>query len=328
MLESQGPQVEPIQAFSGTLSQAPQRPSVDRSPKRESKRVDFKERVDLNKAEDWCEIIKDIVAMANSGGGSILLGIKDDGAPSGWNPASVLAKDPAQVVDKIAKYTGEQFSDFEILPFQRDGYQMAQIRIAGVATPLVFVQPGAYESAPRRQKTAFARGTVYFRHGAKSEPANSRDLREFVEREVERTRRSWLGNIRKVVKAPLGAHVNVNVTPAAASRGELPAAPVMLVDDPNAPVFGKLNPDDTHPYRPKEVVENVNQRLAGRKTVIPFDIQCVRQAHQIDEGKPRFFHRSKFVSPQYSDAFVDWIAGEFDKDGEFFAKARAACKSR
>ena len=38
----------------------------------------------------------------------ILLGIKDDGTPSGWNPANALGSD-AQVVDKIAKYTGEQF---------------------------------------------------------------------------------------------------------------------------------------------------------------------------------------------------------------------------
>jgi hypothetical protein len=82
----------------------------DRSPKKESKRVDFKEVLDLGKAEDWCEIIKDIVAMANSGGGSILLGVRNDGTTSGWNPITVLAVDPAQVVDKIAKYTGEQFS--------------------------------------------------------------------------------------------------------------------------------------------------------------------------------------------------------------------------
>jgi len=49
---------------------------------KESKHTDFKGRFDTSKAEDWCEIVKDIVAMANSGGGSIVAGIDDDGTPS------------------------------------------------------------------------------------------------------------------------------------------------------------------------------------------------------------------------------------------------------
>jgi predicted HTH transcriptional regulator len=113
------------------------RRTIERTPQRESKRVDFKERLDLSRAEDWCEIIKDIAAMANSGGGSILVGVKDDGAPSGWDPLSILGADPAHFVDKIAKYTGEQFSEFEIVATRRDHRQIAEIRIAAAETPLV-----------------------------------------------------------------------------------------------------------------------------------------------------------------------------------------------
>jgi len=47
--------------------------------KRESKRIDFKERFDTQAAGEWCEIIKDIVAMANSGGGAILFGTDNIG---------------------------------------------------------------------------------------------------------------------------------------------------------------------------------------------------------------------------------------------------------
>jgi predicted HTH transcriptional regulator len=53
---------------------------------RESTRVEFKEQLDPADGGDWCEVIKDIVAIANSGGGSIVLGIKNDGTPSGWIP--------------------------------------------------------------------------------------------------------------------------------------------------------------------------------------------------------------------------------------------------
>jgi hypothetical protein len=297
----------------------------DRSglPTKESKRIDFKERIDLAKAEDWCEIVKDIVGMANSGGGSIFVGIRDDGSISGWNAEPVLAIDTAQIVDKVAKYTGEQFSGFEIIGIKLGGDEVAEIRISKAATPMVFAQPGTYESAPGKQKTAFARGTVYFRHGAKSEPANSRDLREFVEHEVERSRKAWLGNIRKVVKAPAGSHVSV-IPPINQSHAVVSSATaVRLVDDPSAPAYGKLDPDDTHPHRQKEVVEKLNSHLAGGKRITPFDIQCVRQVHLIDATKPQYYHRAKFASPQYSDAFVDWLLDEFVKDGSFFEKARA-----
>jgi hypothetical protein len=109
---------------------------------------------------------------------------------------------------------------------------------------------------------------------------------------------------------------------------DMHAAAVRLVDDPGAPVFGRLNPDETHPHRQKEVAKKVTERLAERRAVSPFEIQCVRKAHKIDETKPKYFHRSKFTSPQYSDAFIDWIVGEFDKDPEFFDKARAACRNQ
>jgi hypothetical protein len=304
-----------------------ERRAKDGIPKRESKRVDFKGQLDLSKAEDWCEIIKDLCAMANSGGGSILVGLKDDGTSSGWDPSNILATDPAHLVDKIAKYTGEQFSDFEIVPTKHEAAWIADIRIAGVAVPLVFVQPGTYEIAQGKQKTAFSRGTIYFRHGAKSEPANSKDLRDFLEREIGRARRSWLGNIRKVVKAPPGSTVNV-LSPGAPTAVTAAAGAVRLVDDPKAPTFGMLNPDDTHPHRQTEIVVKVNEKLAERKRVTSFDIQCIRKVHQINETKPRYFHRSKFSSPQYSEAFVDWIVASFEKDPTFFDKARASYRDQ
>jgi len=70
--------------------------------KRESKYVDFKERFDVNSSKDWCEIIKDIVAMANSRGGCILIGVKNDGTSSEFDVTNILNLDPAQVTDKIA----------------------------------------------------------------------------------------------------------------------------------------------------------------------------------------------------------------------------------
>jgi len=69
----------------------------------------------------------------------------------------------------------------------------------------------------------------------------------------------------------------------------------------------------------------VNERRAGQTKVNAFDVQCIRQAHRVDENAT-FFYRMKFSSPRYSDAFADWLVTRFSEDAEFFAKARLVCQ--
>ncbi|MDX6400872.1 MAG: hypothetical protein QOF27_1478, partial [Gaiellaceae bacterium] len=42
-----------------------------------------------------------------------------------------------------------------------------------------------------------------------------------------------------------------------------------------------------------------------------------------EDTRPEFVHVPKFGSPQYSDAFVDWLVAEDERDPEFFAGAKA-----
>src|SRR5437588_10308492 len=78
--------------------------------KNESKSVDFKSAFDPDCAADWCELLKDIVAMANSGGGTVLIGVADDGQCTGrLSTFKILQPAPAKTTDKIANSTGRQF---------------------------------------------------------------------------------------------------------------------------------------------------------------------------------------------------------------------------
>jgi predicted HTH transcriptional regulator len=74
---------------------------------KESAKLDFKSAFDPFAAQDWCELIKDIVAMANSGGGLIVFGVNDDGSLTTVDLKQILALDPATIVDKIEKYTNQ-----------------------------------------------------------------------------------------------------------------------------------------------------------------------------------------------------------------------------
>lgn len=286
----------------------------------ESEDVDFKSAFNPSVPEDWLEIIKDIIAMANSGGGIILIGINNDGSPSGYDIDCVLSVDPANVTNKIYKYTDYQFHDFQIKEASKLENKICAFVIGGIDIPLIFTEVGTYQIEGGKQKTAFSKGTLYFRHGAKSEPGTSEDLRRFFERQLERIKKSWLDGIAKIVEAPAGS--KVAVLPPDIKHSSLPQAlPVRIVDDPSAPTYYALKVDDTHPHRQKEVVKLVNERLAGRKTTTSHNIVCIRRVFNI-QTDIKYCYTMNYASARYSSAFVDWIVEQYEKNEQFFDEAK------
>jgi len=295
-----------------------------KTAQKETEDIEFKEKFDINSHQDWCEIIKDIIAIANSGEGCIIFGIKDDATPSGFNITHLLKTDPSKITDQIVKYTGLQFSAFDIQKIKIKGRDVVALIIGRSPFPIVFINPGTYDIGKGKQKMAFAKGTVYFRHGAKSEPGNSQDLQKFIEREIKQERNILFRNIRKVAKAPTDYMVKV-LPPKVVESKSKNAKPIRIVSNPNAPAYRKIAPDKSHPYRLKELVNTLNEKLKGEIEVKSYDIQCVRKIYKID-NKPKYYYKSKFASPQYSDDFVQWIIRQFKKNNSFFNEAKIKCK--
>jgi hypothetical protein len=291
----------------------------------ESSEIDFKAAFDTTAARDWCELIKDIVAMANSGGGLVIVGVNDDGTPATSNLTQLEALDPATVVDKIEKYTGQHLTNVGLSKGSRHGAGVVVFVVPSVPIPIVFTAPGTYDIGGGKQKTAFSKGGVYFRHGAKSEPGTTEDLRLALNRELDRIRSSWLDGITKVVTAPVGATISVLPNEVHLS-GDDGATGVRLVNDDSAPAFKAFRTDLLYPYRQKELVARVNTLLGGLK-VTGHDVHCVRKSHGVD-GQPNFFYKPQFSSPQYSEAYAEWMAAQHKADPEFFKKARDASKKQ
>jgi hypothetical protein len=64
---------------------------------RESRGLDFKEQFNPDVPGEWCRLIKDnIVAIANSGGGWIVVGVKDNGPAVRMVPGAVAADGPRE----------------------------------------------------------------------------------------------------------------------------------------------------------------------------------------------------------------------------------------
>jgi len=281
---------------------------------------DFKSTFDVNAPGDWLEIIKDIVAFANSGGGTILIGVNDDGTPSGAEVEGALGIDPADLTNRIHKYTGTHFHGFEFVECEKEGREICAITVRGRHIPLVFTRVGTYEVSQGKQKAVFSLGTVYFRHGAKSEPGTSDDLRDFLDRELQLIKRSWLDGISKVVEAPAGSRIAI-LPPESQPTGPSGALPVQLTNDPNAPAYYAVPIDTTHPFRQKEVIREVNSRLVGKKAINAHDILCVRRVYSVQKDI-KFCYTQNYASPRYSQAFIDWLVQKYDEDEKFFEKTK------
>jgi EC042_2821-lke REase len=272
--------------------------------RRSSKRVELKDDFGAEPEGEWIELVRDVAAMANSGGGVIVL----DG---------VQELDEERLHEELERYAEPEFDDLQLEQITRNERPATAIVVEGAVNPLVFSRSGRYAG----DHVAFARGGLYFRHGAKSEPATGADVRDFIKRQLDQTRALWLANIRRVMHAP--GHAEIAVVETAERDEEGRPTLIRLTTDPHAPLYGQVDPDQSHPYRQKEVIREVNARLDGRP-VNAFDVLSVRRVYDItEESRPEFVHVPKFGSPQYSDAFVDWIVSEQLRDPEFFARAKA-----
>ncbi len=289
----------------------------------ETTAVDFKATLDVDNKGQWLEVLKDLVALANSGGGLVLIGLDDAGLPTGFDATRVLEYDISRIGDKLRKYTGVHFGGIALRSVPRDQAQLAGIQVSASAVPLVFTADGQYQNEHNQEKFAFRQGSVYFRHGAKSEPGTSEDLRLFLEREIDRVKTSWLGSIRQVVEAPIGSTVTI-LAPAAGAIARPNSVRLVAID--SAEPCKILNPDDTHPFRQTDVMSEVNKRLAGKFSINQSTVQDVRKAHQSD-SRSMFYWKGNHSASQFSQAFVDWIVESYENDPQFFQKAHVAHRS-
>lgn len=287
----------------------------------ETNDVDFKSSFDPGALRDWLELIKDIAAFANTGGGHILVGLNDDGSPSNADVSGLLKIDPADLGNRIHKYMGQHFSGVEFIECEKLDQKVCAIRVSPVRVPIVFTRVGEFELPDAKKKTAFALGTVYFRHSAKSEPGTSEDLRAFLARELEVIRKSWLDGIAKVVEAPTGSRFAV-LPPEGTPTGPSGSLPMHLTTDPGAPAYYAVPLDKTHPHRQKELVREVNTRLAGRRVINSHDVVCIRRVYSV-QNEINFCYTQNFASPRYTQQFVEWIVDQYNTNTFFFEVARS-----
>ena len=288
--------------------------------------MDFKSSFDPTKPGFWCEIVKDLVSFANTRGGVIIFGLDSSGQIANGDCSAAEKTDVASIADQVTKYTDVSIGSLKKFAVTRSCQIFWCISCDSEGILIPFTKPGTYEvldaeQKKKFQKNAFSIGTIYVRHGAKSEPCNRDDLGAWVQRELQGIRDEWLLNIRKVVEAPFGQAVVVTTSPN--GEGNSPTLSARITNDPNAIMVRMPDPKQNWPHRPKDVLRDFKKKFP-QATMNSHDLVAVRYAHEIDENKcPDLMLKTHSSSaPQFSDSFIDWLFGAYSKDSELFVVAR------
>jgi hypothetical protein len=152
--------------------------------------VDFKREYNPKNKENVLGLLKDLVAMANSGGGFILVGLSDDGTPYAGEThiEDFIREDVSVIQNNLEKYLGiKGLIKLEKHTCSKFDSKIIAIEVHEVPYPAVIEKEGAYEDSNKRTKVLFNKGICYFRHGAKSEPASFYDLQQFIDKKIEYT---------------------------------------------------------------------------------------------------------------------------------------------
>jgi hypothetical protein len=282
--------------------------------------VDFKGQFE-DTHECWCGVVKDIVALANSGGGILVFSLNSNGTPSGKDSSELLTCDISTITNKVFKWTNYEFAELETVVVKRATGEYPALIVGETDVPIPFTKRGEWETADKKKKTEFVEGSVYFRHGASSAPATRADFTKWIERYATRERKRLMQGVKKMVDAPRGhvvAPVNVPTHVGISSDGVV----AKLSNDPSAIKIMPKRAADFHPYRGVELRERVNKEIKGPK-LSAHDVTSINHAFNVVRDHPEFATKPHDkVSPQFSESYAEWIVSRVNEDSNFVSEAR------
>lgn len=193
--------------------------------------------LDPTRPDEMLGLVVDLIAMANTHGGAVLIGESGKAIPEGHLPLF----DSARVDDKVNSFVDPRVGGIRSTTIQRE-YVLIEVEKSQIA-PHLFERDGNYHDSNGKQRLLFRRGDIFVRHSSKTERANRSDF----DRWFEANRKRLFENVKMVFEA--GPSADVRIT-------EHEGMPVRI--DATAtgarPVYDLLTPD---PFR------NLDQELMG-----------------------------------------------------------------
>jgi hypothetical protein len=175
--------------------------------------------------------VKAAISFANTDGGFLLFGVDPKGAWIGLQESELAELDPAKITELVNGVVFPELPIINYAQFAETGEQFALVHVP--PSPLIphvttkditEIDPGGV------RKIVLAKHTVYYRLGAKSEPATPIQHQRIVERRTVRLRDEL---VRRVKEVPVPVFVPGRAGPMPSGTAVTVAR---LTNDPSAPV--------------------------------------------------------------------------------------------
>ncbi len=262
--------------------------------KEEVAELDYKKSFDPNLKRDWLRLAKHIIAMANTRGGYIILGVSNDYIPVGMDRNILKSIDIANIYNKVNSYIEPDIDDIRFNVFRYKAKHFGSIFVPkSFYKTHVVKKTGNYQDERGRTTCELTKSHIYVRHGAKSEPINPSDLSRILNERIQQHKSFWMQGIRKISTAKIPAEVIV-------SPKEKEAMSVRVTTDPKAPaVRGILDREKCKTIH-EELLCGLKAWKARPESFLTIpqlaEIYSVRKDLEIDEELAEFIMRSSFNS--------------------------------
>jgi hypothetical protein len=176
----------------------------------EGKTTDYKLKFEPANAKQKLALVKDLIAIANSGGGQITVGRDETNIP-GITEETTKALDSAKLSDFMQRYISPAQVDIShSVKKLKNGRYLAIIDIDAVDVPLVMARDGLWKGAdPKKDKPLFLKGDIWVRHSSKTERISYEDLRRWIGLARRAEREQVLDRITTLVNLPEGTSLEV-----------------------------------------------------------------------------------------------------------------------
>lgn len=171
---------------------------------------DLKRSFDPQSPKAFLDLVKDVVALANSGGGRLVYG-RNDTEVFGLTEAAKFALDGAKVADLVDKYVSPAAVQIaheieEPLP----GKTVVVLAIAPATSPLVIAQDGVWRPPGETyDKTVLRKGEIWVRHSSKNERVTFEDVRGWLMAARSSERMAIYERMAMLVNLPEGSSLEV-----------------------------------------------------------------------------------------------------------------------
>jgi len=174
----------------------------------ESRYQDYKLMFDLDDQKAKVDLVKNLVAMANVGGGRIMFGRDETDFP-GIDEATCQALDSARLSDLVTRYIKPATIELSVQIQRLDGRYILTINVESTKYPIVMSRKGDWSGMPSKKPPLFREGDIWIRHGSKTERITYEDMRAWIEQARQEEKDRILSRITHLVDLPEGAEIQV-----------------------------------------------------------------------------------------------------------------------